>query len=83
MSKMSQLHAELTQEAYENGYESLSDYLADKVLENAHEHYLKEKSIVLGDLRNILIGYSAAGKSDSTEYGVIEHAIKFIEQGEM
>lgn len=82
-AKMSQLHAELEQEAYENGYESLSDYLLDRALENAHEHYLKEKEIVLGDLRTLLIGMSVAGKSGTTDYEVIQHAYDFIKKGEI
>lgn len=82
MSKMSQLHAELTQEAHEKGYDNLEDYLADKGQDEAHEAWLKEKTILLGDLANLMLGYSAAGKSDSTEADVIRRAIRFIQRGE-
>lgn len=104
MSKMSQLHAELEEQAYEKGYESLDEALNDGATiigetlltgddikyvgtkdaqEQAHEAWLKEKKVLMGDLRNLLIGMHASGRSDSTDYAIIEHALEFIAKGEM
>lgn len=88
MSKMSQMHAELTQEAYENGFETLEEYLADQERTKAHEAWLKEKEEVVKGLRGLLnlwsneyTNYELAyvlGKSQE----IIGKALKFIEEGE-
>lgn len=98
MSKISQLNAELEQQAYDLGYESLGeaiekgcmiDYKKEKLLtiddvqKIAHEAWLEEKKVILGDLRNLLTGMSVAGKSDTTEFGIVKRAIEFIQKGEM
>ena len=49
----------------------------------AHEAWLDEKKVLMGDLRNLLIGMHASGRSDSTDYAIIEHALEFIAKGEM
>ena len=89
MSKMSQLHAELTQEAYENGFDTLDEYLADKAQAEAHEAWLKEKEEVIAGLESLLnlwtdeyTNYELAyvlGKSQET----IGKAIEFIKKGEI
>lgn len=97
MSKMAQLHAELEEQANEYGFDSLQEALdnglkvaygnytaylyRDDGQADAHEAWLKEKTVVLGDLRNLLIGMHASGRSDSTDYAIIEHALEFIAKG--
>ena len=102
MSKMSQLHAELTEQAYELGFNSLEEALANgyevdydnyklvkhklgwsetveylaKEQEKAHEAWLKEKEVMLGDLRNLLI-------HKAFDFDIIKRAIEFIEKGEV
>lgn len=97
MSKMSQLHAELTQEAYGLGFDSLEDALnhgyvpeyeggklvpTEEIIKQAHEAWLKEKEVILGDLKNLYLGYCTAGKSDTTEADVVRRAIEFVQKGE-
>lgn len=48
----------------------------------AHEAWLKRKDVVVGDLRNLLLGMHAAGKSDTTDYDIVNNALKFILEGE-
>lgn len=88
MSKMSQLHAELSEQASELGFESLGeaeqagygvDWENAKLIEPqemAHEVWLKEKKNVLGDLNNLLI-------HQVFDFDIIKRAIKFIEGGEI
>lgn len=94
MSKIGALNLEMTEKVNELGYDTVEEAIADgwdsaefyasyKEQDAAHEAWLKEKAEVLGDLNNMLIGLSAAGKSDTTEFGIIQHAIKFINNGEM
>lgn len=97
MSKIGNYNLELQEQANELGFENLQEAIEngytidfaeqklvslDELQNIAHEEWLKEKQVVLGDLNNMLIGLSTAGKSDSTEYGIIQHAIKFINEGE-
>ncbi len=103
MSKMSQLHAELEEQACEKGYESLDEALNDGATiigetlvtkddlpskqsvderQQAHEAWLEEKKSLVGDLRNLLIGMHVQGKSDGTDYAVVQHALEFIVKGE-
>ena len=102
MSKMSQLHAELTQQAIDLGYEDLEQAIDDgwcvdydearlykriDIQEEAHAEWLKEKKIVLNDLRVLLTKFKALADIGSREAVhekyIIEHAIDFIEKGEV
>ena len=97
MSKISQFHMELEEQAHDLGFESLTEAIEkgytidygnkkllslDDVQKIAHEEWLREKEIVLGDLKNLLIGMGTAGKNDTTEFEIVRHAIEFIEGGE-
>lgn len=98
MSKISQLHAEMTERVNELGYETVEEAIADgwdsaefyasyKKQEKdeqtkAHEAWLKRKEVVVGDLRNLLLGMHAAGKSDTTDYDIVSNALTFILEGE-
>lgn len=88
MSKISQLQAELTEQAVELGFESLGEaeqagYGVDwengkliKVedeLEKAHEAWQRERDIVVGDLTNLLI-------HRAFDHDIIERAIKFVKE---
>ena len=88
MSKMSQLHAELSEQASELGFESLGEaeqagYGVDwenhkliKVedeLDKAHRAWLKEQQIVLGDLMNLMT-------HKVYDHDIIERAYKFIKE---
>ncbi len=94
MSKMSQLHADLTEQAYGLGFESIEDaerngYEVDYVnaklykpdeQEQAHEAWLEEKRQVLNELVDVIND----GELDWGEIvRKVEHAIEFIEKGEM
>lgn len=95
MSKMSQLHAELSEQATDLGYETLEQALNDgwcvdydegrlykriDVQEEAHAEWLKEKQQVLNELVDAI-------HDDSLDWTAIvrrvEHAIEFIEKGEV
>lgn len=95
MSKMGNLYIELTEqanelgfenveEAFDKGYEVVHGELQKKEDEQteAHEAWLKRKDVVVGDLRNLLLGMHAAGKSDTTDYDIVSNALKFILEGE-
>lgn len=99
MSKISQTHAELEEQAYEYGFNSLQEALDTGAYEviygpyrayldkkdgqaEAHKAWLEEKKVLVGDLRNLLIGMHASGRSDSTDYAIVEHALEFITKGE-
>ena len=92
MSKMGELHAELSEQANELGFESLDEALAngyevdceerqlvnpyvlvDKAQEEAHEAWLKEQQIVLGDLMNLMI-------HKVYDHDIIERAYNFIKE---
>lgn len=88
MSKMSQIHAELTEQAAELGFENLGEaeqagYGVDwenakliKVedeLDKAHEAWLKEQQIVLGDLMNLMV-------HKAYDHDIIERAYKFVKE---
>lgn len=98
MSKMSQLHADLTEQAYDLGFESIEEAEANgyhinycdnkvkltldmaKAQEQAHEAWLKEKQQVLDELTDVIND----GELDWGEIvRKVEHAIEFIEKGEM
>lgn len=95
MSKMSQLHAELEEQAVEKGYESLDHFLecggeVDMVhgklvnsaseLEKAHEAWLEEREEVLEELKNL---HEYFVEDDDLHYSiVVAKAIKLLEEGE-
>lgn len=91
MSKMSQLHAELSEQAAELGFESLGEaeqagYGVDwenakliKVedeLDKAHEEWLKERDEVVADLTSVYNDIDVP--KDCKQY--IKHAINFIRE---
>lgn len=95
MSKIGQYNIELqeqanelgfesVQEAFDNGYEVVGGKLVEKKDEQtqAHEAWLEEKKRVLGGLMSLYLGYSSAGKSDSTEASIVLGAMDFINKGE-
>ena len=91
MSKMSQLHAELTEKACELGYSSLENAMADGYVvdyenvtlvdgrEQAHEDYLKRKEKILGELISVYNDIDVP--KDYKTY--LKHAIDFIKEGEI
>lgn len=91
MSKMSQLHAELSEQAYRLGYSSLDNAMADGYCvdyenatlvdgrELAHKDWLKRKEELLEQLRNLRDAYMGV---ENTEY-VLSKTIDFIEEGEI
>ena len=81
MSKMSQMHAELTQEAYENGFETLEEYLADQERTKAHEAWLKEKEVQLERL-DAAVGYLEMIK-EAEVAKIVKDAVDFIKKGEI
>lgn len=88
MSKMSQLHAELSEQAYELGFESIEEaqehgYVCDldngKLVDGrelAHQAWLEEKDEVLNDLECLIT-------NKTFDEDIINHTIKFIEKGEL
>lgn len=88
MSRMSQLHAELTEQAYELGFESIGeaeqagygvDWEKHKLLDPqdlAHRAWLEERDKVIEDLDHIARGYLEIGFKDHAD--VLCRAIKFI-----
>lgn len=92
MSKMSQLHAELSQQANELGFESLGeaeqagygvDWENAKLVkvedeqEQAHQAWLEERDGVLADLRLLLDKAIPLGDQDTIK--AMERAIDFVE----
>ena len=83
MSKMSQLHAELSEHASELGFESIEDaeragYKVDydnatlmSPEEQAHEAWLKEREEVLGGLMNLMV-------HSAYDYDTVIKAYNFI-----
>ena len=98
MSKMSQLHAELSEqaselgfkdieEAFDNGYEVMSDgqnfaYLVETKTEEekAHDDYIKRKEAVLADLEELRSGFVEGGYQD--EIDALTRVIEFVKEGE-
>lgn len=96
MSKMSQLHAELEEQAVEKGYESLDHFLEcggeiDMVhgklvnsaseLDQAHEAWLEERESICGRLNKL---YDKLVYLDMGEedLATINDTIEFIKKGE-
>lgn len=88
MSKISQLHAELTEQVAELGFESLGeaeqagygvDWEKGKLIspeEAAHEAWLKERDDILDDLERLKNIY----KEVKPDEGIIERTINFIKE---
>ena len=92
MSKIGQYNLELTEKVNELGYDTVEEAIADGWDSNefyasyheverdeqdkAHEAWLKEKQVVMGDLKNLLI-------HGVFDFDIIKHALDFIEKGEM
>lgn len=97
MSKMSQLHAELSEQATDLGYETLEQALDDgwcvdydegrlyrriDVQEEAHAEWLKERKEVLERLNDLYDELVYIGMDD--EYlATVNDAIDFIKKGEV
>ena len=93
MSKMSQLHAELSEQAYELGFESLEeaqnagygvDYENYKLIapqEACHRSFLKEKEELLIDLGRLCENLKERGFDAMAE--TAKKAVDFIKQGEL
>lgn len=92
MSKMSELHAELEEQASELGYESLGEaeqagYGVDwdnaKLIppqDMAHKAWLSERAEVIEELRNL---HEYFVEDDDLHYSiVVAKAIKLLEEGE-
>ena len=88
MSKIGNYYIELTEQANELGFDSVEEALSNgyEVVKGnlakakdeqaeAHKAWLKEKQIVLGDLKNLII-------HSVYDFDIIKHAIDFIEAGE-
>lgn len=88
MSKMSDIHLDLTEQANELGFESIGeaeqagygvDWKNIKLIkvedeqDKAHEAWLKEQQIVLGDLMNLMV-------HKVYDHDIIERAYKFIKE---
>lgn len=90
MSKISMLHAELSEQASELGFESLGeaeqagygvDWQNAKLIEPqemAHESWLKERDDLLDDLEHLRNIY----KGVKPDEDIIERTIDFITKGE-
>lgn len=96
MSRMSQLHAELSQQAYELGFESIEDaeahgytvnYAKQKLVdpqESAHEAWLKERDEVLESIDNAIYHNRSLNNNKGTyEQIVLQKAKEFIKKGVM
>lgn len=95
MSKMSQLHAELTEQAAGLGFKSIEDaeqhgYVieykggrlvpTEELMKQAHEAWLEERDEVLEELRNL---HEYFVEDDDLHYSiVVAKAIKLLEEGE-
>lgn len=99
MSKMSQLHAELSEQAYELGFESIGeaeqagygvDWENAKLIkvegeqEKAHEAWLERKEQVLHNLETVRDKLTRRGDNESIKSAVvIGDAMLFIREGEV
>lgn len=94
MSKISQLHAELTEQANELGFESIGEaeqagygvdwgnarlVKAEDEQEEAHKTWLEEREEVLNDLD--IVAHSDVVPFEHKE--IVKQAIDFIRKGEM
>lgn len=91
MSKMSQLHVTLNEQAYRLGYSSVENAMADGYVvdyenetlvdgrEQAHNAWLKERKEVLDDLKHLKNIY----KEVKPDEDIIGRTIDFIKKGEI
>lgn len=94
MSKISQLHIELTEQASELGFESIYEaeqhgyevdwenaklIKAEDQQEQAHRAWLKEREEVVADLERLITAYAGAEAVTKP----VRKAINFIMKGEM
>ena len=96
MSKMSQLHMELSEKAYELGFQSIEDAQAhgydidyeNKTLvdgrELAHKDWLKEREEVIKDIENASVSLERLG-DEFYRYQAdkLRNAVDFIKKGEI
>lgn len=92
MSKMSQLHAELSEQASSLGYQSIEeaeangyriDYEKGVLVDGrelAHNDWLKRKEVVLNDLESLCQSFIEGGHKDEQER--IKRIIDFVREGE-
>lgn len=93
MSKMSQLHAELSEQAYELGFESIGeaeqagygvDWEKHKLIDPqdlAHEAWLKEQKKVIEELKDVRDNCIVEDNLSPFEMvKKINHAVRFIEE---
>lgn len=95
MSKMSQLHAELSEQASELGFRSIEEAEAngygidyDKGVlvdgrELAHKDWLERKELILKALNDLYDNYVEGSFKVRFEKEVIKEAIDFIKEGEV
>lgn len=98
MSKMSQLHAELTEQAYELGFESIGeaeqagygvDWENHKLIkiedeqDKAHEAWLKERGELLERLEKKQEKLKRMLCDDTGLYDLVTDTINFIKKGEI
>lgn len=99
MSKMSQLHAELSEQAYKLGYASLENAMADGYVadyekgtlvdgrELAHNDWLKRKEEILDNLGQLQVCLSNKVEhwniNGIDDWEVIANTISFIKEGEI
>lgn len=95
MSKMSQLHAELSEQASQLGFQSIEeaeangyevDYEKRTLVDGrelAHNEWLKRKELILKALNNLYDNYVEGSFKVKFEKEVIKEAITFIEKGEV
>lgn len=96
MSKMSQLHAELTEQAAELGFKSIEDaeqhgYIVEykggrlvpteELMKQAHEAWLADKEVALEGLDDLLRNLKE-NNGEAWKLAVVEFAINFIKKGE-
>lgn len=91
MSKMSQLHAELSEQASQLGFHNIEeaeingyevDYENATLVEGrelAHQNWLKRKEELLEQLRNLRDAYMGVENTED----VLSKTIDFIEEGEI
>lgn len=96
MSKMSQLHAELTEQASELGFQSIEeaeangygiDYDRGKLVDGrelVHKAWLKERDEVLESINNAIYhNRKLNGDKETYEQIVLQRAKDFIKKGEI
>lgn len=95
MSKMSQLHLTLDEQAVELGFEGLGealmkgcdiDYEKRTLVDGrelAHEAWVKEREEVIAELEKLYDGYVEGDYKTNGEKEILKTAIDFIKKGEI